>query len=121
MSTVTIRDEYVRCGRKGCKSCPHGPYRYSYQKINGKLVKKYLGRPEKPVVDLVASQADLVEFEAECKSIQCDALIHCLSRRTFTDARRAYRRALRCAERDGDHAGCVELRRLWMEAWGARR
>lgn len=121
MATITIRDEFVKCGRKGCKSCPHGPYRYSYQKINGKLHKKYLGKPLAPVVDLIQpDEAGLTAFEA-ARGILLDTLISQLNRRTFTDSRQSYRRALRSAERDGDHAGCVELRRLWMEAWGNRR
>ena len=39
-----FRAEYVRCGKKGCKSCPHGPYWYGYQRIAGKLKKKYYGK-----------------------------------------------------------------------------
>ena len=39
-----FRAEYVRCGKKGCKSCPHGPYWYGYERIAGKLKKKYYGK-----------------------------------------------------------------------------
>lgn len=46
MTKFTIREEMVKCGRPGCKSCPHGPYRYKYWREGGKLRKKYLGKPE---------------------------------------------------------------------------
>jgi len=42
----TIQEEYVKCGKPGCKSCPHGPYRYKYWREGGVLKKKYLGKPE---------------------------------------------------------------------------
>ena len=41
---VTIRSEWVRCAKKSCKSCPHGPYYYSYWKQDGKLQKRYIGK-----------------------------------------------------------------------------
>jgi hypothetical protein len=40
----TIREEFVKCGKAGCKKCPHGPYRYAYWRENGKLRKRYLGK-----------------------------------------------------------------------------
>jgi hypothetical protein len=45
MPHETIREEYVKCGKKGCRKCPHGPYRYVYWRENGKLRKRYLGTP----------------------------------------------------------------------------
>ncbi|HYY45236.1 MAG TPA: hypothetical protein VE975_08640 [Actinomycetota bacterium] len=41
---VTYRLESVRCGRKGCKSCPHGPYWYAYYREGGRLRSRYIGR-----------------------------------------------------------------------------
>jgi hypothetical protein len=38
------RAEYVKCGKKGCKSCPHGPYWYGYERLKGKLHKRYYGK-----------------------------------------------------------------------------
>lgn len=40
----SYRAEYVKCGKKGCKSCPHGPYWYGYERKGGKLHKKYYGK-----------------------------------------------------------------------------
>lgn len=41
---VTIRREYIKCGKETCKKCNHGPYYYGYwREKNGKLKKKYIG------------------------------------------------------------------------------
>jgi hypothetical protein len=42
--SVTYRLESVRCGKAGCKSCPHGPYWYAYFRENGRLRSRYIGR-----------------------------------------------------------------------------
>lgn len=41
---VTYRLESVRCGKPGCRSCPHGPYWYAYYRDGGKLRSRYIGR-----------------------------------------------------------------------------
>ena len=42
---VTIREEYVKCGKSDCSRCKHGPYYYAYWKDDsGKLKKKYIGK-----------------------------------------------------------------------------
>jgi hypothetical protein len=38
------RQEFVRCGKRGCKSCPHGPYWYAYYREKGRLKSRYIGR-----------------------------------------------------------------------------
>jgi len=40
----TFIPKYVRCGRKKCKSCPHGPYYYLVWKERGKTKWKYVGK-----------------------------------------------------------------------------
>jgi len=121
VSTITLRDEFIRCGRKGCKSCPHGPYRYAYWKENGKLRKKYLGRPAaSPTLAEATFQARHEHLEA-CAAERINALCFLLGRRTFTESRKAYRRALRLAEEAGDREAALDLRKAWQEAWGNRR
>jgi hypothetical protein len=39
---ASVREEFIRCGKISCFSCPHGHY-YAYWKENGKLKKKYVG------------------------------------------------------------------------------
>ena len=41
---VTYRLETVRCGKQGCRSCPHGPYWYAYYREGDKLRSRYIGR-----------------------------------------------------------------------------
>jgi len=41
--TWSYQVEYISCGKK-CKSCPHGPYWYRYQKQSGKTIKEYVGK-----------------------------------------------------------------------------
>ncbi|MDF0591318.1 hypothetical protein [Candidatus Methanocrinis natronophilus] len=48
-SSVTYRQEWVRCGKE-CRSCPHGPYWYCYWKEDGKTRTKYIGKVLKEVV-----------------------------------------------------------------------
>ncbi len=45
---VTIKEEFIKCGKDACNRCPHGPYYYAYWRDKtkdkkGKLQKKYLG------------------------------------------------------------------------------
>lgn len=42
--SIAYRLEKVRCGKKSCKSCPHGPYWYGYQRRQGKVVSFYVGK-----------------------------------------------------------------------------
>ena len=41
---VTYRLETVRCGKPGCRSCPHGPYWYAYFREGNRLRSRYIGR-----------------------------------------------------------------------------
>jgi hypothetical protein len=41
---VTYRLERVRCGKPGCRSCPHGPYWYAYYRDGDRLRSRYIGR-----------------------------------------------------------------------------
>lgn len=40
---ATLSEKMIKCGRAGCPSCPHGPYLYRFERINGKLKCTYLG------------------------------------------------------------------------------
>lgn len=41
---VSYRLEPVRCGKPGCKKCPHGPYWYAYWREGGRVRSRYIGR-----------------------------------------------------------------------------
>ena len=38
------RSQYVRCGKRFCRSCPHGPYWYRFAKVGGKTRSEYVGK-----------------------------------------------------------------------------
>ncbi len=40
----TWEQEYVRCGKSACKSCPHGPYWYRYKREGKNVKKEYCGK-----------------------------------------------------------------------------
>jgi hypothetical protein len=42
--SVTYRLETVKCGKEGCRTCPHGPYWYAYFREGDKLKSRYIGR-----------------------------------------------------------------------------
>ena len=41
---VTYRRQSVRCGKRGCTRCPHGPYWYAYWREDGRLRSRYIGK-----------------------------------------------------------------------------
>lgn len=51
---VTLRREYVQCGKAGCTRCPHGPYWYAYWREGARLRKRYLGKQLPSEGDLAA-------------------------------------------------------------------
>jgi hypothetical protein len=48
---VSFRQEYVRCGKPGCRTCPHGPYWYAYWREGGRVRSRYIGRQRPPAAD----------------------------------------------------------------------
>ena len=62
---VTIREEYVKCGKSDCSRCKHGPYYYAYWKDDsGKLKKKYIGKYA-PSVERTSN------LKSNCKEDEC--------------------------------------------------
>lgn len=41
---ISLRQQEVRCGKRGCTKCPHGPYWYAYWTEGGRRRSKYVGR-----------------------------------------------------------------------------
>lgn len=42
--SISMRRQMVRCGKRGCTRCPHGPYWYAYWTEDGKRRSRYVGR-----------------------------------------------------------------------------
>jgi hypothetical protein len=40
----SYRQQWVRCGKKTCTRCPHGPYWYAYWREEGRVRSGYLGK-----------------------------------------------------------------------------
>ena len=40
----SYRQQLVRCGKKACTRCPHGPYWYRYWREDGRLRSRYIGK-----------------------------------------------------------------------------
>ncbi len=41
---VRLRRQWVRCGKKTCTKCPHGPYWYAYWDEDGRRRSRYVGK-----------------------------------------------------------------------------
>jgi hypothetical protein len=52
---VTYRLEPVRCGKRGCTRCPHGPYWYAYWREDGRLRSRYIGKTMPETADVPSS------------------------------------------------------------------
>lgn len=43
---VSLRSQWVKCGKDTCNRCPHGPYWYAYWREDGKRRSRYVGKLE---------------------------------------------------------------------------
>lgn len=61
----------VRCGKPGCRKCPHGPYAYMRWYEGGKLRSRYLGRLDELLERPKAARAmeKLKELQALVRSL----------------------------------------------------
>lgn len=41
---VGYRQQSVQCGKRGCKTCPHGPYWYAFWREGGRMRSSYIGK-----------------------------------------------------------------------------
>jgi hypothetical protein len=46
MAEWTFKQQYRRCGKPGCGSCPHGPYWYGFRKEGGRTKSRYFGKKD---------------------------------------------------------------------------
>jgi len=121
MAKFTLRDEMVKCGRKGCKSCPHGPYRYAYWSERGRTRKLYIGKIEKPPVERFDTDEHWNAHLADCAALKISALCLLLGKKQFVDARKRCRLAVAKLKLEGALLEAAQLRGLWKAAWPARR
>jgi hypothetical protein len=55
--------EWVRCGNKRCKACPHGPYWYGYRRQNKRLKSWYIGKDLEKYLKAQAATGDRSDSE----------------------------------------------------------
>ena len=56
--TVSLRQQWVRCGKDSCTRCPHGPYWYAYWREDGKRRSRYVGKLDEELVNPVREPAE---------------------------------------------------------------
>jgi hypothetical protein len=39
-----LRQQAVKCGKRNCTRCPHGPYWYAYWTEGGRRKSRYVGK-----------------------------------------------------------------------------
>jgi len=95
-SSWTYEQEYVKCGKKTCGRCPHGPYWYRYQRRGKRTHKEYVGKvlmdawpegepkPAEPPRDpweemLTPGGPKLAQALADLGVKETDSLAHCKS------------------------------------------
>ena len=55
---VSLRRQWVRCGKKSCTKCPHGPYWYAMWSEDGRRRTRYVGKLDDETVNSSSSVAE---------------------------------------------------------------
>ena len=42
--TVRLREQWVKCGKEACTTCPHGPYWSAHWREDGRRRSRYVGK-----------------------------------------------------------------------------
>lgn len=50
---VSLREQWVRCGKEACSKCPHGPYWYAFWSEDGRRRSRYVGKLDEESVNPV--------------------------------------------------------------------
>lgn len=120
-----VAKEWIRCGKQGCRKCPHGPYLYEYFRQDGRLKKKYIGKafadalpddePDEPLA--VVEEENLTQDQAR-------VILGVAFGYSFTEMRQSYRdavRALKPMDAEVAAARYVLLKAAWKVLRGDRR
>lgn len=75
LAGLHYRQEMVKCGKKTCRRCPHGPYWYAYHYLMIFMKKTYVGHYLPPGIELALKDGH---------AIPCDL--------DYIDRRQAFRR-----------------------------
>jgi len=107
MPRYSYQCEWVRCGKRNCRSCPHGPYWYGYWSEKGKTRKRYFGRndPREP---------ERMPPEEPAEEPVIDWREPLFNRRTVSES--LARRVLGVSPLDGRDACFAAYKRLTLDA-----
>lgn len=53
----SFRLQYIRCGKRNCGRCPHGPYWYAFWSEGGRTRSRYIGKVDPRVAQPASSDA----------------------------------------------------------------
>jgi hypothetical protein len=55
---VSLRKQWVKCGKVACTRCPHGPYWYAYWTEGGRRRSRYVGKLDDEPVNQARDPAE---------------------------------------------------------------
>ena len=55
---VSLRRQWVRCGKESCTRCPHGPYWFAYWREAGKRRSRYVGKLDDEPINPTRGRAE---------------------------------------------------------------
>ncbi len=55
---VSLREQWVRCGKEACSRCPHGPYWYAFWSEDGRRRSRYVGKLDEETINPVEIGAE---------------------------------------------------------------
>ena len=116
-----LKEEYVKCGKANCNSCPHGPYWYIYYHSDeGKMKKRYYGKQPWDEEAVLADGLNrlIAGFPVEDWVLQ--EVLQYTPGASFSSVRGLYRRRAKLVE-GGHTAEARKARKAFKNAWDQYR
>ena len=65
---MSLRWQYVRCGKSSCKTCPHGPYLYEFWRKSdtGKMRSRYIGKEDRRFKEEKEKESAAARYDQRC-------------------------------------------------------
>jgi hypothetical protein len=111
--------KYIRCGKTGCKACPHGPYWYAYWREDKKVRCEYIGKvdPRKDASpqESADSELDAIFDKRKASSALAFKILGLPNGVGEQVAKQQYRRLAKERHPDagGDHRSFTRLNAAW--------
>jgi DnaJ domain len=118
--TYTYQLKYIRCGKKTCRTCPHGPYWYRFWKERGRLRCEYVGKVDPSFHEQLLygnERAELDEIfdKGKASAELAERILGVRKGCDVAHAQKAYReKCLEChPDRGGDKRAFQRLNAAW--------